>query len=1102
VHPRAGPASPRGGADPGANLTAISTTVLANGTTLPGNYYAPQALYLQLGTFDTRTGSVDLADPQYQEIVSLNSTGWRSEYWYNTPAGGNPALEGASNPRTGLSYFPEFNPSFYDGTMVVVNDSTGRYAHNYSLGQGAEFEGVSVGNNGTVLYATCTTGCSGMGGGGELIAMNISSRQRLDSVPAVQHSGYALFENGSDQVFVADGSDDNVSIFNAADASNLSYAGHLRCTGADSLAYDARDGLMFLACPGHNWTVAVNVTNDSVAFRAPSLPGAVSIAYDSQDGFIEEANGSSVVALRAANGTPVWRDTDMHTSTTTLLYDPDGSQTVLAEDDGEVLVLSALNGTIERRLWVGGVDVNGFAFDPERNQTFAGMTGGNSNLLEFNGTTGQIGLAEELNQTPYSLVYDPALSAMVGWTGSGLVAFNDTSGAVVRTGGLPPGAASEGLTVGLFDSTDDTLVYANGTGAVLVVGATNLTTIATFPFTNLTLYNAPNIALDSRLDELVLSNVWDHSVTLVDLRNDSVIGEVTVSSSNCFPGPVAVDPATDIVYAADQLCADLSAYNLSSRSQAGSISLATPGADVIFDTGLGALLATGTSYGLVYVAYPGSGANPYKAVVGDWPTLLRYDPSTQAVFVFDSLNGTVTTLMPAITGAELTASPSTTVDSNTTVTLRAVSVGGVPPNHYWYSGLPAGCTTENAPKIECVPVEAGSYSIQVDVNDSVGQSVSAALAITVVPHVAIESFEASPANVTVDENVTLTTNASGGWGYLNYNYSGLPPGCANDDSPTLLCAPTEVGGFYVGVFVSDAQGANATTTLLVLVGSLRFGVQVAESGLPPGTPWGVELGATSTRGTASNLSTSLQNGTYSYAVDLVPGYHATAGRGTVVVDGGPAELNLTFRPFTFNLTFVDTGAPAGSGWSVAVENRSWNASSSSLSVPLSNGTWVYRVVPPTGDVASPANGSARVANASSTVDIDFSAAPSPVFSIRFNEFGLPSTLIWSVELSGVVVSNNASAILFTDANGSYGWRIGAPAGWSAQPAFGNVSVAGHPVTVTVRFALVADGESPALGSIPLEWLLPAAAAGLVAVAAALAYRLRRRRGRLPGPPRS
>jgi hypothetical protein len=87
----------------------------------------------------------------------------------------------------------------------------------------------------------------------------------------------------------------------------------------------------------------------------------------------------------------------------------------------------------------------------------------------------------------------------------------------------------------------------------------------------------------------------------------------------------------------------------------------------------------------------------------------------------------------------------------------------------------------------------------------------------VIPPLAITSFTATPANVTVGQWSVLTVTTRGGQPSYSYAYSGLPAGCGTANNSTLLCQPTDIGRFAVVTTVTDSAGQAVLATLLLVV---------------------------------------------------------------------------------------------------------------------------------------------------------------------------------------------------------------------------------------------------------------------------------------------
>jgi hypothetical protein len=175
--------------------------------------------------------------------------------------------------------------------------------------------------------------------------------------------------------------------------------------------------------------------------------------------------------------------------------------------------------------------------------------------------------------------------------------------------------------------------------------------------------------------------------------------------------------------------------------------------------------------------------------------------------------------VPPPTISSFTVLPSP-VAVNNQITLTTTVTGGAAPLTYSYTGLPAGCTSQDAATMTCTPTAAGSYTINVTVTDANLKTASSTASLTVVSPLTISAFSANPSSFYIGSSTTLSVTAAGGQAPLAYAYSGLPTGCASTNTVTLSCTPTAAGNYTVTVTVSDASSKQATTTTILTVLSL------------------------------------------------------------------------------------------------------------------------------------------------------------------------------------------------------------------------------------------------------------------------------------------
>jgi hypothetical protein len=165
---------------------------------------------------------------------------------------------------------------------------------------------------------------------------------------------------------------------------------------------------------------------------------------------------------------------------------------------------------------------------------------------------------------------------------------------------------------------------------------------------------------------------------------------------------------------------------------------------------------------------------------------------------------------PAMTLPTVAATPGA-IDLGQNVTLDVTPVGGTSPYTFAFSGLPRGCNAIAAStSISCTPSAAGTYVVSVTVTDALGQTTtgSGSLVVHRDPSVSLSVESGSP--LTVGNSLELSANATEGSGAFTYSYTGLPTGCASQNTSTLTCTPTATGSFLVTVTLRDSLGVSAT----------------------------------------------------------------------------------------------------------------------------------------------------------------------------------------------------------------------------------------------------------------------------------------------------
>ncbi len=160
-----------------------------------------------------------------------------------------------------------------------------------------------------------------------------------------------------------------------------------------------------------------------------------------------------------------------------------------------------------------------------------------------------------------------------------------------------------------------------------------------------------------------------------------------------------------------------------------------------------------------------------------------------------------------------------------------------------------------------------------------------------------------------------------------------------------------------------------------------------------------------------------------------------------------AVPTLPFAPYTYAATFSESGLPSGSAWSVTIGSDTVSSATLTLGFDLANGTFEYAVGAVSG-FATPSGGALTVAGQNVSTAMVFVR----IYGVTFGEAGLPSGTSWSVTLGGDTLASTLGEINFSEPNGTYGFVIGAPSGYSPSPASVTLVVAGAPLSQGITFA--------------------------------------------------
>jgi YVTN family beta-propeller protein len=703
-----------------------------------------------------------------------------------------------------------------------------------------------------------------------------------------------------------------------------------------------------------------------------------------------------------------------------IAYDPqNGTLFVANEISDDVSVISDANDQVVAT-FAAGYDPDAIAYDSEDQKIFV-IDRGQDSQADQN-------LVNVFNASSYSLV-----------------------GTVQET---------YGCSGAVYDpSTDEVFVSDEANGSVEVISGSNYSTLASIGG-----FDGPlGMAYDPGTHQVFVANNYGTTVSVVSDSSNSIVANIGIPGINYATGlwAVAYDPTDHEVFVTAEETYLVDVFLDTNDSYVGSVGVGEYPEGIAYDSVTGHVFAMSNGPSTVTVISALTDTVLQVVPVGVAPTGLAFDSATDQLFVTDYYQGRVLV-----------------VSATTYRTVAAINVGP------WPYGI---AYDSDKGDLFVTNEYANTVTVVSDANDTVVGM------ITLGP----ESADITPTGIAYDpvqHEVYVADYASNNVTVISDSNDSVVANIGAADAPNNIVYDSEKDEMFVSGW--EGRVTIISDSSLKVVGSVSFpdtnlgavaydpsegevwvanydgyvysyvyGISdstntVVSSLSVGGNPWGVAYDPTrgqilvtgqrydnlwvfqdSSGSMLANFSLGVQP--MNLAVDDATGtvFAGNYLQGTIsVISGGQL----------YPVTFLETGLPPGTNWSVNLNGVTYASNSTSLEVVRGNGTYPFTTSSSNSSYFAPA-GNLSVDGVAVVQTLTFGPR---LYPVTVSESGLPVGTRWWLNLSsGESFNSTGSTIAFSEVNGQYGYGLGSE-NKSYSAAGGSFTVNGAPVSTMVGFVLV------------------------------------------------
>jgi YVTN family beta-propeller protein len=763
----------------------------------------------------------------------------------------------------------------------------------------------------------------------------------------------------------------------------------LTCYGFQDVAVAASLQRVFVTCLFSDALIAFNESSgaDLGSVQVGSSP--MGIAFDAQNDrvYVAVSGGVDVVAgntMTQVTAVPV------DGSPYGIALD-DSGQTLYVTDSssGNVTVISAVSDSVVATIPLGGAAPLGIVYNSYNHDIYVAESGlsrigviatGNNSVIQTIDLSGQ----------PFSLACDLNTGRVyVGMLSEQLIVISGLNQSVVATVNLTGGQVAVAV-----DSPAHRL-YLDSSN-VTVVNTTSLAVAGFIPVGS----TPTGVDVNQATGRVYVADFRSSDLAVIDVGTSSVTGYFRSD-----PGPVGIEWNVNSkdLYVTNQASGTLVQVDGRQSTVIGSTQLEYGLAGVTADDRTGDVFVADTANDRLYEV-TADGGILRSVQVGTQPLGVAFDSRNGDVYVTNYYANTVS-VIDGSTGSlldNISIPPPTGIGGGLT------DVAFDPLNGYLYVSVegclcstPGNVTIINGATNQIIGTIAvwytpGPSALIIDtqnnelyVTDDFSNAVWAFNASSY-QLISVTPVGATPEGIAVDSqtgDIYVTNSGSG-------NVSVIEP------STNAVVRSILVGSHPTGAAFDPVSGevyiANEYSGTLSVVG-IPYTISFSETGLPVGTNWSVSLAGITNSTNSSSLTFQKSDGTYNFTLVSSDTRYRAPG-GIIMVEGSPVNRAVVFSEVTYNATFAESGLPAGTNWSVALNGTSSYSTAPSIVFSEPNGSYIFQVESPPGYSPAPSSGLLVVDGTNVTEQIVFSPVPSGPWTF----LGLTES-DWGLLLSVVIV---------------------------------------------------------------------------------------------------